>query len=371
MKLIESLADNPSCCLLTSVNENESCQKFYNNYQSFLVEVREGKLGKTAQFWIGYVEKVALVLRFQRATKENNFDLHLACLEDMIPLYFACDHHNYARYLVVHLINLLNLQSTHPGAEELLRNNGFSVSRSQVPSSRNFVDITIEQTINRHAKCTGGIVGFSRNFWAYARWCITRHERAKYVELAFENASMLQSSDCSHRDMQTHEIKQSEQSILRVLDAFEQYLNPFEVENPDNLFSLSSGRPLPKSAEEDLLDVDDLGKTACKTFIQDRFIEKNKKFHEPIKRQKLKTFKSIQEKITVTSAQNRLVEIRAERNIFARVLLLSQEREISLEKLMTYPLGPVPWALATADGCPTKTVKSKLLHALEVKGIVD
>lgn len=336
MKHIKNLAENPSSCHLTHVYENESCQTFYRNYQTFLVEVSEGKLGKTAQFWFGYMEKVALVLRFQRATKEYNFDLNLACLEDMIPLYFACDHHNYARYLVVHLINLLNLQSTNPGAEELLRNNGFSVNRSQVPSSRNYVDITIEQTINRHAKCTGGIVGFSRNFWAYARWCITRHERAKYVELAFENASMIKSSDCSHRDIQAHEIKRSEQSILKVLDAFEQYVNPFEVENRDNLFCLSSGRPVPKSVEENLLNVDNLGKASYKTFIQDRFIVKNKKFHEPLKRQKLQTFKSIQEKIIVTTAKNKLVEIRAERNIFARVLLVSQERDISLEMLMSY-----------------------------------
>lgn len=135
------------------------------------------KIVKTTK-WIGYVEKVALVLRFQRATKENNLDLHLACLEDIVPLYFACDHHNYARYLVVHLINLLNLQSTHPGAEILLRNNGFQVQEIMWI-------ITIEQTINRHAKCIGGIVGFSRRFSAYAPWCITRHERAKYVQLTF------------------------------------------------------------------------------------------------------------------------------------------------------------------------------------------
>lgn len=371
MKAIENLAENPSYSNLTSVNDNLSCETFYSDYQTFLIEVREGTLGKTAQFWIGYMDKVSLILRFQRATKENNFDLHLACLEDMIPLFFACDHHNYARYLVVHILTLLNLQRTHPGAEELLRNNGFSVCRSQVPSSRNSVDITIEQTINRYAKCTGGIVGYSRNFWAYARWCITRHERAKYVELSFERASMLHTSDASHHDLQPGEMKRSEQSVLKVIEAIELYINPFDVDNKDTLFCLSSGRPVPESVEEHLLNVDSLGKAAYNTFLQDRFILKNKKFHEPLKRQKLQTFKSIQEKIIVTSSQNRLVEIRAERNIFGRALLLSQEREISLEMLLSYPLGPVPWALATADGCPTKTDKAKLLHALEIKGVVD
>ena len=69
------------------------------------------------------------------------------------------------RHAKSHLI----LEKTHPGAEDLLKNNGFSVNSSDVPSSRNAVDITIEQTINCHAKSHSGIVGFSRNHSAYYR----------------------------------------------------------------------------------------------------------------------------------------------------------------------------------------------------------
>ena len=32
---------------------------------------------------------------------------------------------------------------------------------------------------------------------------------------------------------------------------------------------------------------------------------------------------------------------------------------------MEYPLGPVPWALGTADGMPIKTDKAVLMHNLE------
>ena len=35
--------------------------------------------------------------------------------------------------------------------------------------------------------------------------------------------------------------------------------------------------------------------------------------------------------------------------------------------MLTYPLGPLSWSLATADGAPTKTAKSTLLHILEEK----
>jgi len=59
------------------------------------------------------------------------------------------------------------------------------------------------------------------------------------------------------------------------------------------------------------------------------------------------------------------VQIKAERNLFGRLLILSQQHDISLEKLFRYPLGPIPWSLAAADGGLVKTDKSKLMHHLE------
>ena len=39
-----------------------------------------------------------------------------------------------------------------------------------------------------------------------------------------------------------------------------------------------------------------------------------------------------------------------------------------MERTLSYPLGPVPWSLATADGMPVTTDKAKFLHYL-VSGI--
>ena len=35
------------------------------------------------------------------------------------------------------------------------------------------------------------------------------------------------------------------------------------------------------------------------------------------------------------------------------------------DRVNSYPLGPVPWPLATSDGTPMKTDKSQMMHALE------
>ncbi|KAK3775301.1 hypothetical protein RRG08_030970 [Elysia crispata] len=131
----------------------------------------------------------------------NDLDLHITCLQQLCPLLFSMDHHNYARYLTVYFISLLNLSDSHPGAESLLRNNGFSVCRSDVPASRTAVDLMIEQTINRHAKTRGGIVGFSRSLPAYYRWSVTRHHRASYVSATHDIADIGDLSNDSHKEL--------------------------------------------------------------------------------------------------------------------------------------------------------------------------
>lgn len=49
--------------------------------------------------------------------------------------------------------------------------------------------------------------------------------------------------------------------------------------------------------------------------------------------------------------------------------MLSQDNNLDLMNVLSYPLSPVPWALATADNVPNKTDKSKLMHKLEVEPV--
>ena len=70
-------------------------------------------------------------------------------------------------------------------------------------------------------------------------------------------------------------------------------------------------------------------------------------------------------KASVTSSAKKTKELAAERNVFGQLVLLAMDHELCMEKVMSYPLGPVPWSLATADGAPVKTDKAKLMHKLE------
>ena len=63
--------------------------------------------------------------------------------------------------------------------------------------------------------------------------------------------------------------------------------------------------------------------------------------------------------------KERELVVRADRDFFARVLVIAQSRGIDLCHFLQYSIGPVPWSLATPDGQLRKTLKSVLLSQLE------
>ena len=78
---LDHLAKNPCKDNLLACLASESCNKSLDRYDEFKETVRQGALGKTAQFWLSYMEKVGLILQFHRATKENCLVLHLASVQ--------------------------------------------------------------------------------------------------------------------------------------------------------------------------------------------------------------------------------------------------------------------------------------------------
>lgn len=63
----------------------------------------------TYQFWNSYLDNVRLLLTFIRATREADWDLHLAALRLMLRWFFAYDRVNYARYSIIFVFKLLNM----------------------------------------------------------------------------------------------------------------------------------------------------------------------------------------------------------------------------------------------------------------------
>ena len=368
---LQALADSPTSETLLDAAESETCREFIDKFRAFADSARQGALGSTCQFWIQYQTCVWTLLSFLKAIKENDIPAYMSLLRQMCPLISAADRLHYARYLPMYYTQLSLLMSDCPEAYDLLKANSLTVSRSSVPACCNAIDQTIEQTINRSAKTSGGIIGFSRNVNAYYRWCLTRHKRAQFVEATKQRVGMSYNSAEVNSSCRNAELKHIQKDVRKVCEAFHNFLNPVTCSSSEadhQLFCLSTGQPATEDISDSLLSYTARGEAATQVFINDRLITKSTKFHGTMKKLRLKTFADMSVHKVVKSSTQKSLKVIAERNLLGQLLLLCQSHKISFDKLFKYPLAPVPWSLATADGSMCKTDKAQLLHVLCTEG---
>ena len=154
------------------------------------------------------------------------------------------------------------------------------------------------------------------------------------------------------------------QAIMSVVD--NSFIDPF-IES--KLVCISSGVCANSDVSRDLLQAKEIGKKSADAFVSERLSEDQKRdFYDPISRMKLKTFANMKRSVKVAT-KNKLVVVKADRNLFSRIALISQSRNLRLADVFSFPLGPFPWSLAGSAGELKKTNKSALLHGLE-KGVL-
>ena len=192
-----------------------------------------------------------------------------------------------------------------------------------------------------------------------------------HSQATLDSAGIANDEVSNHKDVALSEIAKGERAVMDMIAAFQNFMSPFSVPNVDNLYYISSRRPVSEEIAKDLLTVDTHGINAYKPFVHERLVQKTTSIHSLIKRMKLKTFTSSAMTKSVTRSSKKMKELAAERNVFGQYILLSMKHKLCMDKVMSYPLGPVSWSLATADGAPVRTDKAKLLHKLEESHIVS
>ena len=99
-------------------------------------------------------------------------------------------------------------------------------------------------------------------------------------------------------------------------------------------------------------------------FMKDCIISNEIELYDPISKKKLKTFSALR-KLTKVSIKGKEQILRADRNLFARMTVIAQTRDMNMREVLKYTLCPLPWSLATPKGLYVKTSKYKLAEVLE------
>lgn len=360
-KLIES---PPQSTNFEDFRKEPDVVLFIAKYEDFRQQIRIGHLGKTPQFWMIYLDMVTRQTLLHSAIKENDYNRRLWCWKNCLPMFFAFNKQNYARYGAYYVQSLETMEANYPGARSLIERQGLSVQRSSHKASRQAVDQAGEQTYNRSAKIPGGIKQFASNRGAYEKWVLNRPHLAKFKDALLEITGLQNSNEFPQKACRPSEIIKSEKRIKRLLAVLTQeFLNPFN-DNLDTtkLYNLSSGAPVSTEIEVSLTTLVERGTSLFETFVADRLENDAVNFFAPISRVTLKTFKDSSKKVKV-AAKGKLTELTAERDILGRLVALSNKHgaAVDIDLALSFTLGPVPQSLAHPDGTRRRTTKSKLL----------
>ena len=123
------------------------------------------------QFWTTILNLELLVLSFVRSYRESDFKLYKESLSSLIPYFFALDHNKYARWLPIHLRDMLALQRKHPEIYAEFDKGNFTVRKTDSKFSNIAIDQAHEQN-NAIVKGDGGAIGLTEDPAALRRWMV-------------------------------------------------------------------------------------------------------------------------------------------------------------------------------------------------------
>ena len=142
----------------------------------------------------------------------------------------------------------------------------------------------------------------------------------------------------------------------------EEYISPFDKSlDKSLLYHLSSDITVLPEIATDILSIPTHGLQMSTKFKEERLLNATVKFHDPISRNKFKLFKDIGKKLSITKINTTKV-IEANRNVLGTLLACTAkyEKPLDFEKVLSYPLAPVPLSIANADGILRSTPKSNI-----------
>ena len=157
-----------------------------------------------------------------------------------------------------------------------------------------------------------------------------------------------------------------EGDIQNLLSCFSTGLmtDPFSCGITD-LMNLASGIVLPADLAEALVSCTNKGREHMTTFNEKRINTNTISFWDPISKVKVKTFETTVKKVQLKAADEHLITMKSDRDLFGRLMIVANAREVNIREVLSYELSPVPCSLAHNDGSLRKATKSDLASALE------
>ena len=309
-------------------------------------------------FWRHYMKMAMIVLNAIYAERTGNWDLHLACVGDMLPFLAVFDHTNYFRWGCVYLADMLELPVTAAQVHREFTLGNFVVKTSCNKFSQLPVDQALEH-INKIGKTKGGLVGITRLANARDKWCLTFNDKANLVE-STRLMDEMHKTDREHdrKDLQKTRIQRDEEDVCKLVVQL-QKSNVFN--NSEDLLSLVNNDIASEAIKTSLLSVESKGSDLVREFVLKRLFSLS--FFDRLTRCKILTFASMfKVKLKVDPSSI----VKADRDLFRRLLVAADAgRDIKLREVLQYELSPILLSLANTDNSLRDSQKADIIPVIE------
>ena len=266
------------------------------------------------QYWSITSKFQLSILIFVRSLREGNFQLYKDALTELAPWFFALDHTNYARWVPIHIRDMVSLDNHLPALSDEFRKGHFVVHKTHHAFSAIPIDQAHEQN-NKCVKGDGGAVGLTENTTQLLRWMVSGPEMARVIgefEASQEQIKYINNrklDDRHHEQFKSVQMRFMKQ-VESLCETIEEMGNPFE-EISEDLLVLDTHDIADKGIAESVRTIESLGKELFDSFVSDRLEKCIVPLSAPIRKNKLALFscppvktKSLQKQQIATLKQN-------------------------------------------------------------------
>ena len=155
----------------------------------------------------------------------------------------------------------------------------------------------------------------------------------------------LKKSICQHADLQKTIIVRDETDVKSLVAMLQSHwLDPFTSVQQD-LVCLSPGKVAPPKIQQDLLTAKAVGEKAYETFHIKRLKSQPSqiKFHDNHQSKAANNYQA-EQKGACPEQNVQRDYLKADRNLFAQMILIAENRKLQMREVPSHPLGPLPWA---------------------------
>jgi hypothetical protein len=240
------------------------------------------------KYWSTALELELMLMHFVRSLREGDFSLYVQSLGQIVPWLFALDHNHYARWLPVHIRDMLTLQAKHPAIYAEFQAGKFVVQKSPHVFSMIPLDHNHEQE-NEAIKGEGGAVGLTENPAALRRWMIAGPEVARAVKEFEATFVSTKSDDVRHHEQVLSVQKSFSKNVQSLVSVIEELGNPF-IEDSTDLLVLDTKDVMPQCVTESVKNAQEMGQSQYDKFVDERLVHCTKAITDTIPRNQLPLF---------------------------------------------------------------------------------